>query len=443
MSDEEVDVNHVWIGDPGEHPAADASRVLLIGVDIRINAEEIARFCGADTPPVADDLAVLCAGIVYADRKTPRRRSEGWGRTLHLHVPLVRFDVFASGNLRSELEDLLRFLTGDHWIIEFRRRSRTPDFQQPLPLGSHYDVSIPFSGGLDSFAAFRLACSTYGIDRVLKVTTSKKTPADVVGAPPLFVPFDTADKKREGSYRSRVFPYFVFAGLAASAAGCNTVVIPENGQGSLGPALTPFRDEWPFRSCHPAFVSRLSQWLSSLLGRTITFDQPYAYRTKANVLEELRQKGLAGGWERTRSCSADPRQGYGPAGCGFCGGCVLRRVSVSCAGLVSDRDVYAFDDLSQPSAEIASSGGRRPFREVERQIGGYAIRSMSEFAALESAETGQQRIDLEAARIKDACGIHVVDDIKALRREHAREWSAVLTSLPSASWFKRVAEGMA
>lgn len=439
----EAEVTHVWVGDADENPPSAVSRALVIGVDIRINPEEIARFCGGDTPPVADDLAVICAAIVYADRKTSRRRSEGWGRRLHLHIPLVRYDAFASENVRSKLEDLLRFLTGDQWTLDFRRRSRTPDFQQPLPLGNHYDVSIPFSGGLDSFAAYRLACSDYGVDRVLKVTTAKKTPADVIGAPPLYVPFDTADKKREGSYRSRVFPYFVFAGLAASAAGCKRVLIPENGQGSLGPALTPFRDEWPFRSCHPAFAAKLAQWLSTLLGRAIVLDQPYAYRTKANVLEELRRKGLSEGWERTRSCSADPRQGYGPVGCGFCGGCVLRRVSVSCAGLVSEHDRYAFDDLSQSTAEIVFSGGRRPFTKVEREIGGYAIRSMSEFAQLEVTDIGRRRIDIEAATIKDACDLDVLDDIKTLRREHMGEWSAVLSSLPSESWFKQVAEGMA
>jgi hypothetical protein len=437
------EVTRIWVGDPGEPSISNASRALVIGTDIRINAENIAKYCGADTPAVADDLAVICAAIVYADRKTTRRRSDGWGRTIQLHIPVVRLEVFNAGSLRPELEELLRFLTGDHWLLEFRRRVRTPEFQQPLPLGNHYDVSIPFSGGLDSFAAYRLACLQYGADRVLKVTTSRKTQADVVDAVPLYVPFDTADKKREGSYRSRVFPYFVFAGLGASAAACNRVLIPENGQGSLGPALTPFRDEWPFRSCHPAFVGRLSRWLSTLLGRQIAFDQPYAYRTKASVLAELRTKGLSDGWEKTRSCSADPRQGYGPAGCGFCGGCVLRRASLLCAGLSSDRDRYAFDDLRQPAAEIFSSGGRRPFKELERQIGGYAIRSMSEFAALEVTDTGCRRVDLEAAQIKDACGADVSDKIRALRRAHEQEWSSVLETLPSNSWFKQVAEGMA
>jgi 7-cyano-7-deazaguanine synthase in queuosine biosynthesis len=433
----------VWIGDEGDAVPGHATLAAILGSDICVDAEEVGRYCGRDVPPVVNDLAVLCAAVAYADRMIVRRRGEQWGRSFLLHIPLLELNTFMSSRIQHSIEDTLHFLTGDYWKFEFRRRRVRPPMQRVLPLSGDFAVTMPFSDGLDSFAGSRLLAKKYGRANVLKVRTKRIGRPASAGEAPLFVPFKMTDKKRETTYRSRVFSFFVFAAIAACVSNSDRVVIAENGQGSLGPALIPFRDEWPFRNCHPAFIRRLQLLMSSLLQRPISFEQPFLYRTKGDVLAELVQEDCATGWEETRSCSADWRLGYGDAGCGFCGGCVLRRVSVFHAGLRSANDRYAFDDWAQPNPElVTASRVRRHFQRSEREIASYSIRSMSELAALEQSETGNRRIELEAQEIDLAQASKLSSAIRALRNAHEKEWLAVLSTLPDHSWVRHVAEGI-
>jgi hypothetical protein len=68
------------------------------------------------------------------------------------------------------------------------------------------------------------------------------------------------------------------------------VVIGENGQGALGPACVPFADEWWLRSAHPAFVHRWASFLRLVLDRPVRFEQPQLWKTKGQVILNLRER---------------------------------------------------------------------------------------------------------------------------------------------------------
>jgi 7-cyano-7-deazaguanine synthase in queuosine biosynthesis len=137
--------------------------------------------------------------------------------------------------------------------------------------------------------------------------------------------------KPEQTYRSRPFVFFSFAGIGAFVSNAEAVVIGETGQGALGPAMIRYADEWPFRSTHPGFLSRLSRYLSLAFGKEIAFRAPQLWHTKGEVLRKLVDEGLSRGWDETKSCSVRPNDRHGAPVCGICGGCVLRSLAISSA----------------------------------------------------------------------------------------------------------------
>ena len=76
------------------------------------------------------------------------------------------------------------------------------------------------------------------------------------------------------------------------ATEADAVVIGENGQGALGPACVPFAGEWWLRSAHPAFVQRWASFLQLVLDRPVRFEQPQLWKTKGQVILNLRERDL-------------------------------------------------------------------------------------------------------------------------------------------------------
>ena len=280
------------------------SAALIVSPALAIDQERIAHFCLSADTALTQDLIMLCGAIWWADRKVTRKRATAWARRLELTVP-----AFEHGSLTAAapaLARVLRYLTGDDWIIRFEARTDAPMKVQGLPFPGPAPAAVmPYSDGLDSFAQHLLLCAEHPgaqIWRVRTTTRNKKKSEEKL----LHVPLSVLGVDHpEPSYRTRAFVFFLFAALAASASGANLVVIAENGQGSLAPSLLPFANEWPFRSTHPVFVRRLEEWLGALLPAPVKFVQPQLWRTKGEVLALMAERAGANAvaWAATQSCS--------------------------------------------------------------------------------------------------------------------------------------------
>lgn len=406
-----------------------------LGRHIRTNPEPIAKHCLQALAPVSEDIATIVESLALADRIQTRRRSEGWSREFHLEIPVYEHARFSDPLLHDALIEAAEFLTGDNWHIDFVPRSGIPLNAQYLRLVEEDPkFVVPFSDGLDSFAQSKLLRADHGDAAVWEVRAGRlQNGSGRAGRPLLEVPRGfRAGHPRERTYRTRPLVYFSIAAIAAATAKAEAVVIGENGQGALGPSLARFGNEWPFRSAHPGFVFRLSDFLTRALGTSVNFVQPQLWRTKGEVLSELRDRDLLTGWESTQSCSMRPLQRKKRKACGLCGGCLLRQTAGSTANIPWEKDV-SFDVRSRGLTVTSKDNIPEPMGQNEREILARAGLSMS---ILASHSVGSESVVREARDISGVPKQLAEANLLSLVQRHAAEWSSFLERLPKRAWLR-------
>ena len=91
----------------------------------------------------------------------------------------------------------------------------------------------------------------------------------------------------ESSGRSRGFKFALLSGVAAYLSGTKQVIVPESGQGALGPSLIPVGQEYEDYRNHPLFTHRMTVFLSALLDHKVRYTHPRLWHTKAETLAEF------------------------------------------------------------------------------------------------------------------------------------------------------------
>jgi 7-cyano-7-deazaguanine synthase in queuosine biosynthesis len=418
--------------------AANENQACVLGRDIRSQPEAIARHCLAEHRAINEDVATIAEGIALADRLFPRHRGTCWARSIDLEIPVFELATFVRGDVLEALGDALHFLTGDLWRISFIKRAGRPPSQSELPFEKiEYRFVVPYSDGLDSFAQTALLASEVGERSILRLRSGRMgaDSADLK-RPVLRVPRGLGPlRKKEQTYRSRPFVFFSFAGIGAFAAGAESVVIGESGQGALGPALVPYGGEWPFRSTHPGFLSLMARYLSLVFSRHTPIDQPQLWRTKGEVLQLLKEKDLLGRWMDTRSCSVRPSSKHGARTCGICGGCLLRSLAVHAAGLCDERTTSGFSLLSV-RAEASDKAEMVP---SERGLAVRALGTIVEFAALSDTAQGMSAISRESMLFDKPDHKSNARNLANLAQRHCIEWKKFLLELPADGWARTLA----
>lgn len=414
-----------------------SANTALIGRDIRSRPQDIARFCLTDHRGVSEDIATVAESIALADRIFPRHRGVSWARVIELQVPVFELGTFQRNEVLESLTDAVHFLTGDTWHISFVKRQGQPLTQQTLPFEKvTFQYVVPYSDGLDSFAQTKLLEKEAGEQAVLKLRSARiGQDSKELQRPVLRVPRHLGPKRKpEQTYRSRPLVFFSFAGIGAFVSDAEAVVIGESGQGALGPAMVRYADEWPFRSTHPGFVSRLSKYLSMVLGRDLEFRLPQLWRTKGDVLRQLVDAALLAGWDQTKSCSVRPNSRHGNPVCGICGGCVLRSLATSAAGLdwVLPNTAFRLSD----GASVAADG--KAMTLAERHMIVRSLGTMLEFARLADSPRRQYLIETESMLFNDPDSPRVAANLCDLVNRHRAEWLSFVKRLPEGGWARTI-----
>jgi 7-cyano-7-deazaguanine synthase in queuosine biosynthesis len=421
--------------------------VAVLGRDIRTSSEKIASYCVMNHKPIYEDLATLVESMAFLDRRIVRKRSSGWPRQLSIQVPVYEHSQLRRTAATEALVEAVRFLTGDQWSFEFvTRKGPAPNRQGALSLPqAAMKHVVPFSDRLDSFAQARLSIREHGQGAVMLVRSglgrdriSRKRDHELVRRPLRIPRKFGGGRMGEASYRTRPLVFYTLAAIGADITRAGAVVIGESGQGAIGPACLPFADEWWFRSAHPAFIKRWAHFLGIILGQPIRFEHPQLWKTKGEVLARLQADGLMAGWEQTSSCSARPNDRHGRRGCGFCGGCLLRAVSIHAAGLTLPAGDNAFDLYA--SEDVARDRGGREMTSGERAIAVRAIATMVGFARLADSSEGALAIQREARLVDPVDSTAAQTRLLRLVKQHQAEWNAFVSSLPQRSWVREIVD---
>jgi 7-cyano-7-deazaguanine synthase in queuosine biosynthesis len=431
-----------------------------IGRDLTIKAERLGAYCLRELPTRLDDLVLIAGAVAYADRAVPRRVARTWRRGIELVVPAREPDFWGQPAVTKSLTGVLGVLTGDGWAIEFTERRAPLPFerrQTPFPFQGGPAVVMPFSDGLDSLAAARLTAAARPDAGLILVTTGSLPDTDLGwwarhlngDYHRVSVPFELAQRGstarlREPSFRSRAFVFGVMAGVAAHLLGAERVIVPESGQGALGPWLTPVGNEAPDLRMHPLYTARLAAFLRSVFGQALRFEHPRLWSTKGETLAELRAAGLDSDWSNTRSCGRDARHVHHHGRriqCGVCANCLLRRQSVMAAGLDTLRDRYLWHHLAAPSLAGAAAGPSATTDNDERyaKCGALALEELSRLAASAQPATRWAAADLSDVLDDDAGEVErKLDRLLAVHRD---EWDAFVAAQGPASFLARLRDG--
>lgn len=325
------------------------------------------------------DLLYLSNLVFFADRIISRSSfPDGWTRNIHLSMPVLSYDKWLS--VKTLLEQILSFLSGDEWKIEFRKRTyneieneATRKWQKKKILKISYDAVCMLSGGLDSFIGAidliesnqrPLFVSHYGggsatrpyQTRVKDILMNKYKLSNID-----FFQFNSSVKSGiENTTRTRSFMFFAYAAcLASSFRKPMKLYVPENGLISLNIPLAASRNgSSSTRTTHPYYIHQYSRLLKEV-GLTVSFELPYKFLTKGEMFLNCKNRLLLNeSYTSTMSCSHPEQgrhQGLPPTHCGSCYPCIIRRAAIKAAGL---RDSTNYRDPWLSNGDVARQNMR-------------------------------------------------------------------------------------
>jgi 7-cyano-7-deazaguanine synthase in queuosine biosynthesis len=419
-----------------------------LGRDVQFSTAGLESYAFARWEPLIYDAMVVAAAIEYGDRVL-KRPPHGWARQISIRIPAHDPEKWSAPELSRALHDALEFLTGDYWSLEFVVRS-TPapsPLQESLRIPVETKAVLAYSDGMDSRAVAGIVSQSLG-DKLVRVRVGSKSwdrALDTSAREPFArVPYEVPCNmpNREATSRSRGFKFAMISSIAAHLAGADEIIIPESGQGAIGPALVHVGHAYPDFRNHPLFAIRMERFVNQLFGTTLRFVFPRLWHTKGETLREFVSTSDESDWESTRSCWRGNRWASVNGKlrqCGVCAACMLRRLSVHAAGLMEVPDTYVCTDMSAGTLREALDPDFTRQTPALREYAIAGVLHMDHLADM-ADEDAKPLVTRHAALLTSVLGLTQADAetrLGALLRKHANEWKNYMESLGAQSFIRQ------
>ena len=345
--------------------------------NVRLEIADISERLLAKIPDVLVDLLEVASYIYAADGAISRggkvgaQMGKGWRRDFRFVIPVRRPGRWSSAHVMSALVETLGFLSDDRYEFEFQPITDPPpveeyfEFQGAADAGFTPDEVILFSGGVDSFAGAveALACGgkkialvshrsapiIAGVQRRLVNELRSRFVNQVFHVP---VRANLVGRlSKETTYRTRSFLFAALGAVTAQLFEKDRLRIYENGIVSLNlPTLAQVVGARATRTTHPQALAGFRRILSALLDKDFDFSNPFAWLTKAEVIERISMNGCGDLIRDTRSCTRVRQMTRLHSHCGACSQCLDRRFAVLAAGVADEdpEEAYKVDLLLGP-----------------------------------------------------------------------------------------------
>lgn len=403
-----------------------------IGSEIKCDKDIFDSYCHEGWSNIHHDLLIVCAAVEFADRRWGRGNAH-WARHFHVTVPVIELATWQDAAVQQSLSDTLRHLTGDEWRFSFVRHegaATSKPRQGPLFPNQQKAFAIAYSEGLDSLSVSGLYNEN---DTAVSVRVSKfKQRLRKDERPFDRLPFDVKVKPNpENSARSRGFKFAAVTAIASQLSNVSRIIVPESGQGALGPVLLPLLNIYPDYRNHPTFFRKMERFIKALLGIDLTYEQPRLWHTKGQTIAAFLERPGVKPQQviDTRSCwqqRANVRVGGKVRQCGICAACLLRRMSLHAAGVVEPPEKYAIADLRAARFSDALPKQNSFRATITLYDYGYmGARHLQQLADL--ASVPDTALKPHAFQIAEAVGSSVDDVTSQLRDmlvQHSKEWAA-------------------
>ncbi len=399
--------------------------------------------------PIHYDLLLVCASVAYADRRCARRPTNSF-RPFKLNIPVSDLVTWQRPNVQSSLKNTLRHLTGDDWEFSFTQSSTPTDeegSQRSLPFTRKKEFVIAYSDGLDSRCVSGLFDED---DSALRVRISKTNDQIKCGDKPFdLIPFKIKQKDQpESGYRSRGFIFASITAIASHLSDTNRIIVPESGQGALGPVLLPLHNIYADYRCHPTFFRKMEEFIKVLLNASVSYEQPRLWNTKGETVGAFLAKGDQNQDSiiNTRSCwqqRHNVRINGKLRQCGLCAACLLRRMSIHAAGIKEPTETYTFEDLTPATFQesFPSTEGAQPTMTMI-EYGSVGARHLHQLATMSTQPKQYLRPHIfEIARATNSSEEKTSINLDNLLTQHSDEWHDFILTQGQNSFISRWTTG--
>lgn len=420
--------------------------------NVRLKLDGLRRKLVGQEESRLTDYAEIASYVFAADRVTSRggdtfqNMSETWRRHMRLRIAVREPSFWSSHDVLQPMVDALAFLSEDVWEFDFVKA------EAPQPLQGSFDFSNPedhgrssivlFSGGLDSLAGAVHELRTTNRHVVLlshrNVQVMAGRQADLAEALKIAFPgrithacidqgLANGASDREVTQRTRTFFFTAIASIASVLENSDRIRFYENGIMSINlPISGQVVGTKASRSTHPRSLQLMQRLVGVVTGQPVPVDNPFIWKTKAEVVAELEKTQYRTLIGRSISCSRSRGLGAMRPHCGECAQCLQRRIS-TVGGGAADADpseAYEIDFLlgdreDGPNRAMAVDIVRQALEFHSMDERAIAIRYAGELSRItsvapttSSAETARQFTSLFKRHGATVLGI-VSDAIKA------------------------------
>jgi len=426
--------------------------------NVTLKVGDIAGKMVANLEPELVDLLEIATYVYCADQATTRGGTSSqdygakWRRQFQFHVSVREPDLWSSKAVRSALCDTLGFLSDDEYDFVFKKLVKPPPVDQDLDFGPaegagfQAEEVLLFSGGLDSLGgavqeviAEKRSVALVSHRSSAKIDSKQKQLVQDLRArsasrPPFHVPVWINEEKalnREYTQRTRSFLFASLGAIVARIFDLWRVRFYENGVVSINLPISPqVVGGRATRTTHPQVLNGFTEIFSAVFGKPFAVENPFVWKTKAEVTQAIRDAGCGDLIKHSVSCTHVLEMTTLQTHCGKCSQCIDRRFATLAAGCSEAEDppeMYGVDLLR----------GERPPGESRTMIESYVstatrIRSMNDIAFFTEFGEAHRVVrhirgmsaDDAAARVLDLYRRHasaVGDVITQGVREHAKD----------------------
>jgi 7-cyano-7-deazaguanine synthase in queuosine biosynthesis len=329
--------------------------------NVNIRIEDLAKVFSQHLSPRLLDLLEIAAYVYTADCATDRgedwtdnHSTEPWERDFRFVIPVRDLSFWERIEIQSLLSQFLQFLSDDKYSFKFCALDADRPSQTYLEFGTDEDWPfhgvdrvLMFSGGLDSLAG-AIETASAGENLVLVTHRPMAVLAKRVGdlfsklrrkypVKMIHIPVWVNKQKgldHEDTQRTRSFLFSALGTIVAESVRARGVRFFENGVVSLN---LPIADEVlrarASRTTHPLALYLLTEFYRLILERDFEIDNPYVFKTKADIVSIIAKNGGNDLISSTCSCA---RPGLFKSKtqwhCGTCSQCIDRRIAIIAAG---------------------------------------------------------------------------------------------------------------
>lgn len=398
--------------------------------NVRLRLDDVRKRLLEVEPELVTDLAEIAVYVFAADcavrRGGPKLENMGaaWRRNFRMIIAVRQPGAWRHPTRLAALRETLEFLTDDNWVFEFVELTDPPSIHGYLGLRDNISDDaggtsvVLFSGGLDSLAGavhelnttnrhvVLLSRQVGGLtdtrQRELATELQKDYPRRVTHVP-VSAGLTKETSADEHTQRTRSFLLSAVAMVAAVIEGSDRVQFFENGIMSVNlPISAQVVGTRASRSTHPRSLRLLNDLAHNLISGDIWIDNPFIWKTKVEVVQELLKRPEGRLVRNTLSCSHTRGLDTYKPHCGKCAQCLQRRISTLGAGATDADDPpagYKIDLLKGPRQDgsdramaIDTIRSAMEFRHLTDE--GFAIRFATEFGWLITSFHDQEAEDV-------------------------------------------------